>query len=213
MENAKAYELQLAGDNAAKREEIEKKYEAESKKLRQRQAKADKAQALFTAIINTAKAVTAALASGPLIGQILAGIMAALGAAQIGVIASQPIPAFARGTRRAPRGLAWVGERGRELIAGPGGVALTPGTASLVNLGRGGQRIYNNRETEAILRAAGGADSGEVRQLVGKLDEGNRAVVQAIRNKRELHISDGGRRITERGNGYSRTYLDKKINW
>jgi len=141
---------------------------------------------------------------------ILAGV---LGTLQIGLIAGQPIPAFAKGTRRAGGGLAIVGERGRELIAGPNGMALSPGTASLVNLGRGGQRIYNNRETEMILRATRGADDPSSRRLLDQIHQDNRDIVNAIKNKSELHISANGNRITERTGEYARTYLDKKINW
>ena len=191
---SKAYELQLAGDNAVKRAAIEKKYEDEARKLKLKQARADKAQALFSAIIKTAQAVIAGLAYGPPLGYVFAALNAALGAIQIGVIASQPIPAFAKGTKKAPRGLAYVGERGRELIEGSdGSLSLSPSTATLVNLGKGGQRIYNNRETEAIIRAAKGADSSEVRSLLDRVDRGNRDIVQAIKNKKELHISHGVR--------------------
>jgi hypothetical protein len=155
----------------------------------------------------------AGIAYGPPLGYIFAALNAVLGAVQIGVIASQPIPQFAKGTRRAPRGMAIVGERGRELIAGPDGLALSPGTASLVNLGRGGQRIYNNRETEMILRAARGADDPGSRRLLDQIHNDNRELINVIKNKSELHISGNGTRITERKGSYARTYLDKKVNW
>lgn len=209
LENAKAYELQLAGDNADKKAKVEKKYDDEMRKLRTKQARAEKAQALFGAIINTARAVTAAMTAGPGIGLVLAAITAVLAGIQVGIIASQPIPAFAKGTKRAPRGLAWVGERGRELIAGPDGLALTPGTASLVNLGRGGQRIYNNRETEMILRAAKGADTPELKKMMQQMHQDNDRLVETIKNNRPIYHFDKSRRISERG-GYG-NYFDKKI--
>jgi len=143
----------------------------------------------------------------------MASITAALAGIQLAAIVATPIPAFAKGTRRAGGGLAIVGERGRELIAGPNGMALSPGTASLVNLGRGGQRIYNNRETEMILRATRGADDPSSRRLLDQIHQDNRDIVNAIKNKSELHISANGNRITERTGEYARTYLDKKINW
>ena len=61
--------------------------------LKREQAKADKDKAIINAAINTALAVTAALASGPPPANlILAAISAAAGAISIGVIASQPLP-------------------------------------------------------------------------------------------------------------------------
>ena len=72
----------------------QKKYDRELAKLKAKQAKEDKAQAIFNAILNIAVGVTKAIAEGRLI---LAALVAALGAAEIGVIASQPIPKFAKG--------------------------------------------------------------------------------------------------------------------
>lgn len=212
IEQKKAHELQLAGDNATKRMAIEKKYDEESRKLKIKQAKQDKAQALFTAIIKTAQAVLAGLAYGPPLGYIFAALNAVLGAVQIGVIASQPIPAFAKGTKRAGGGLAVVGEKGRELIMGAdGSMALSPGTASLVNLGKGGQRIYNNRETELLLRAAKGADDQHSKAMMDRMHQDNRDIVNAIKNKPVIHISKGGQRISARGGQYYTHYLDRKL--
>lgn len=77
---------------------IQKKYDTERKKIMREQAKKDKAFALFGAIVNTAGAIVAALnASGPMWYKIMmAIIVGAMGAAQIAVIASQPLP-LARG--------------------------------------------------------------------------------------------------------------------
>jgi hypothetical protein len=55
-------------------------------------AKTSKAVALMDAVVNTADAVTKALTAGPIIGPILAGIIGAMGAVQIALIAKQPIP-------------------------------------------------------------------------------------------------------------------------
>ena len=47
-------------------------------------------------------------------------------AAQIAVIASQPIPQFARGGKNIPAGMKLVGEQGPELIWTPGGETVIP---------------------------------------------------------------------------------------
>jgi len=94
------------------------------RELMRRQASIDKQAALFKAIINTAAAVATALTAGPVAGQILAGITAALGAVEIGIIASSPVPAFAKGTKEAPKGFKWVGEKGAELIYDDGGYPI-----------------------------------------------------------------------------------------
>lgn len=83
-----------------------------------RQAVATKASSIIEATINTAVAFTAALKAGAIIGPILAGIIAAMGAAQIALIASQPLPSFAKGGVAGLHGpeVIMVGEEGPERI-------------------------------------------------------------------------------------------------
>ncbi|GIV35402.1 MAG: hypothetical protein KatS3mg031_2937 [Chitinophagales bacterium] len=152
-ENAKR-ELLLAGDNEeAKRiieqraEERRQKLEEKRKKERQQQARLEKIAAIINATINTALAVTKALATS--IPYALA--VAALGAAQIATIVRQPIPQFFEGTKSAPGGLAIVGEKGIELVRERSGKTwLTPASATLMNIPRGAEVIPND-ETMAML--------------------------------------------------------------
>jgi hypothetical protein len=63
------------------------------------------------------------------------------------------------------------------------------------------------------MRMARGADDAPSKRLMEQMHQDNRDIINTIKNKSELHISDGGRRITERrGNNYIH-YLDKKVNW
>jgi hypothetical protein len=82
----------------------EKQYQKEVAALKRKQAIADKAQAVFNIGINIAEAITKAMTAGPVIGQVLAGISAALGFAQLAVVLSKPIPSFYRGVLRLPLG-------------------------------------------------------------------------------------------------------------
>lgn len=77
----------------------EKEYDKEKRNLQRKQARADKANAIFSATINTATAVTQALTQIGRGGLVLAAIAAASGAAQIAAIAKTPIPKFRKGTR------------------------------------------------------------------------------------------------------------------
>lgn len=77
---------------ADQEEELKKKkenLEEEKAKKEKLLKKVDLGQKLIEGIANTALAVTKALAAGPIIGQILAGIAAATGAIQTGIIARQ----------------------------------------------------------------------------------------------------------------------------
>ena len=209
MEEAKAYELQMAGDNVAKREAIEKKYDKEATKLKQKQAKQDKAQALFNAIIKTAQAVLAGLAFGPPLGYVFAALNAVLGGIQIGLIASQPIPQFEKGTESAPDGVISVAEKGQELIKTRSGKVLLAKKPTLL-AGMKGAKIFTNEQTEALLAMQNvGYDSKELRQT---LDKNNRDLIRAIENKREVHITPPrGSRITAREGNYYKNYLATKI--
>lgn len=205
-------EILLAGDNAAKKEKAEKKYQDERKKLLNKQAKIDKAFAIFQSTINFAQALIAALTVPPPASFVFEAITAALAGIQLAAVIATPLPQYAKGTRSARRGLAVVGEKGRELVIGKDGqMALTPGTASLVNMGGGGQRIIPNKETELLLRAAKGADDHSSRELLNEIKRGNDRLVDTIKNKSEIHIHDGGRKITERKGNYYRHYRDRAI--
>jgi hypothetical protein len=68
-------------------------------------------------------------------------------------VASRPIPAFKKGTKNAPAGLAIVGEEGPELVERNGRMFITPGKASFVNL-TGGEKIHTAKETERIIARA-----------------------------------------------------------
>jgi hypothetical protein len=93
----------------------QKEYDKQVKIIKQREAVREKQAALFEAFIATASAVVKALPNIPL--SVLAAV---LGAAQIAVIASKPIPQFKKGTRDAPGGPSLVGEAGPELIYSKG---------------------------------------------------------------------------------------------
>lgn len=99
----------------------QEEYSEELRGIQQQRAESAKGDAMFHAIINTAQSVTSALAAYDYASAILFGV---LGAAEIGTIAAQPIPQFAKGTKDAPAGLKWVGEEGPELIYDKGGYPI-----------------------------------------------------------------------------------------
>jgi hypothetical protein len=88
---------------------LDKEAEKKRKELAREAAKDQKAAAIIQAIINGALAVTAAL-TVPYIGVVLAIIVGALAAAQIALIASQPLPALAQGGLAYAPQMALVGD-------------------------------------------------------------------------------------------------------
>jgi len=104
----------LDEEKARKENKLQHKMDKERRTLERSRAKAQKATALFAAGINVAEAITKAFTAGPIIGQILAGIVAALGAIQMVAIAAAPLPALQMGGRIEEAAI--VGERGPELF-------------------------------------------------------------------------------------------------
>jgi hypothetical protein len=79
-------------DYKVKKDALDKEFKAKESKLKKEAFEKDKQANIIKAIMNTAVSVTASLANPPL--AILAGV---LGAVQVGLIASQPTPKFAKG--------------------------------------------------------------------------------------------------------------------
>ena len=206
LEAAKDKEIEMAGDNAAKKKLIEKRYAKEIAKIKTKQAKADKAQALFNIAIKTAEAVIGLWAKPGFPAAIpMTAFVVGLGLLEAATVAAKPIPKFAKGTKNAPEGLALVGEAGKEIIEQDGKAAVVE-KPTLTYLKRGA-KVYNNMETERIFKEAGSDDF----QIRDAINEQTRDIVSAIANKKELHINLRTGTIAERENGYFKEYYNKKI--
>lgn len=144
-ERAKVQEL-LESGAITEKEAIarNKRIDAEEKKLKREAAQRDKNIAIFNAVINTAAAVTKALPN-----LILAGIAAAIGAAQIAVIAARPIPKFKGGKKNRYEGPGIIGEDGSEIFEHDGKRYIAH-KETLVWLGKD-DKVYTPQETGRML--------------------------------------------------------------
>lgn len=148
-ERQRIQDLSEAGAISSKEAQARnKQLDAQQKKLQHDQAVRDKQVAIFTAIINTAAAVTKVIAI-----PVLAAITAALGAAQIAVIASRPIPQFGKGKKGNYEGWGEVGETGAELLQRNGQmyIAKKPTITWLA----AEDKVYNPAETMRMVAARG----------------------------------------------------------
>lgn len=178
-------EFEAAEGNVKKQNELKKKM-----------AQAEKRQALFNIAINTASGIMKAIQQTGLPAAIPFVIMtAALGALQAGVVLSQKVPEFAKGTAYAPGGPAMVGEKGRELIKTPGGKIYLANNPALVNLERG-SKVLTNRQTEAILKDG---------NIVSELRQTRKAIQQIPQP-----VFLNGSKISERRNNYWKNYINQK---
>ena len=131
-----------AEDRTAQRDKELEKQKAE---LEQKQAKWQKANSIVQTTIATSLAIMQAFAqAGPIAGAVLAAVIGAMGAAQIAIIAAQPIPKYAKGTDNHPGGLAIVGDGGRqEVIETDNGAYITPAVPTLVDIPKRARVIPN----------------------------------------------------------------------
>lgn len=144
-DRAKIKELQDAGAITEK-EAISrmKRLDIEERNIKRRQAKRDKAIALFNAVINTAKGIAAAIPNPFLIA-----FAALVGAAQIALIAARPIPQFSKGKRGRYEGLAEVGEAGSELVEHKGRMYIAE-KPQVIWLGKT-DKVYSHKETVEMM--------------------------------------------------------------
>lgn len=202
-----ASDLELVGTNEDAKAELRNKAEVEQAKLRKEQAAADRKRAIFekaTAAlsigVNTAKGIGMALGTyPPPVSFVLAALVGVLGAIQLGVVLSKPIPTYAKGTKNHPGGIAIVGEEGSELITSGGKEFLSPSTATAMELDPHATVLpHEETMSELARRAVGRVDSTRgtredaqnTRRLEKKLDQ----IDYTIRNKKELHVN-----FTKRG--------------
>lgn len=152
LERQRDTSILFAGESTTAREEVERQYEERRKRIQRQQAESQKRLAMFNIAINTAQGITSALAMLPP-NIPLAVTIGVIGAAQLAMTASQPIPQFAIGTQNAPEGLAWTDEKGAELHTDKNGKIKDLGSnkgARLKKLSKG-DKIYTASQTKKIL--------------------------------------------------------------
>jgi len=116
LEDTKEKSLELAGDNAAAKAKIESDFSRKHDEIVKKEAKSKKKQAEFNIALDTAQAIMGLWVKPGFPAAIPMTIaVAALGAIQLAMVASRPLPSFYTGTDYAPEGLANTDERGPEL--------------------------------------------------------------------------------------------------
>lgn len=231
LERQRDTSILFAGESTTAREEVERQYEERRKRIQRQQAESQKRLAMFNIATNTAQAIMAVFAqTPPPVGIPLALLVGAIGAAQLAMTASQPIPQFAVGTQNAPEGLAWTDEKGAELHTDKNGKIKDLGSnkgARLKKLSKG-DKIYTasqtkkildlysfNNEYDNIMLTNGIAPSPQVGQTINleplnaRLDK----LTSVVANKSEVTImnNESGTRYYERVNGQRRELVNSVL--
>jgi hypothetical protein len=202
LEKEKEAKLKNAKLTEKQREKIEADYSKKVSKLKEEQFKKQKAADIIQAIINTALAVSRVAGNIP--QMVLAGLV---GAAQVAIIAAQPVPQFDKGTKRTPSVFV-AGERRPEWMITPSGdVQLVAEPTMFKNMA--GATVIGGEETERMLKSSI-VPNQDIRPDLNRM---RNEIVNAIRTKRELYISANGTAITEREGEYFKTYFNKSVQW
>jgi hypothetical protein len=166
-------EIRLADGNQQKIDALNQQKAEKEREIKLRQFRADQAAAASRVLFTLAEQIMKYAVSNPP-AAVLAGFIAT---AQLGIIAAQPVPEFAEGTKGKPfkGGKAIVGERGVEkVVTESGKVYFTPASATLVDLPKGSQVIPNHalsRQELFLANHYANRNSSSGSPVVGKLDE------------------------------------------
>jgi tape measure domain-containing protein len=236
LEKQKNIALLFAGESASARQEIERQTEGKRREIRKREYEAQKKMALFNIAIDTAQASMAAYASQLMPGnpesiiraKLAAIVTAALGAVQLGLIASQQVPQFWRGTDDAPEGFAWTQEKGREIITDKHGNVKSMGSdggAQMTYLNKG-DKVFNNEKTmdmlmfnrdlNSILSTNNiGTPKAQVNVNAGMTDAQVSRIVDSISAKESvnMNIDKNGLEVYVRNGHTTKELLNRRINF
>jgi TP901 family phage tail tape measure protein len=192
----------------------------------QKQARRQKVAAIFDSVINTARAVVAALPNIP-----LSVAVGAIGTINTGLIAGRPIPQFAEGGSTFADGggvmqprLGLIGEKGPEWVA-PNWMLRNPATADVIgaleamrqNKGRafadGGNTLPGSGSSTSGL-GLGVASNGELVQMLKGVERTNMLLMQQLQQPISAFMKwkDGDtRELAEKQTRYDEILEDNSI--
>ena len=155
-----------------------------------RQAKADKAAAIASIIINYAVGYSKNISVLGFLGLPLNAILAATAALQIATVLAQPIPAYKGGKSKGDNysGSAWVGDGGMsELVIEPNGsMWVTPSTPTLTNVSSGTEIIsgpdFKRMLAKPNLNSASGGSSIDLSALVASQNSNANRTIKALKD-------------------------------
>ncbi len=181
---AKAAKEGMTNDQLLKQKEaITKKYQAEERKLKNIQ----KAMSIGQAIINTAEGATKALAMGPIIGPIMAALISAMGAVQVGIITAQKFAAGGLfrgdGGPRDDKNLAYISDG--EYIVNAAATKRFQPILDAINFGKSVTAIPTLAYADGGMVSGTGGIENLMRQLVNKVEILNMNLV-----KKELRVTN-----------------------
>lgn len=186
--------------NANKRYISEKELADKKAALEMKQARYAKAQAIINAGINTAQAILSTLAQlgATPWGIASAAIAGAMGAVQLGIIASKPLAQYAKGRKGGKGEYALVGEKGPEVMYVPEGASIVP------NHYLGDMDAWSKFGVPAL------PNDMMLQTINIDYDRLGKAVAANIPQQKAVSVNVDRNGVTISDNGNRRTYLNHK---
>ena len=152
LESQKDIAITFAGDSASAKKKIEEDFDKKKREIANREAKAKKKQAMFNIAIDTAQAAIGSLRMDPT--GIMAIVISAMGALQLGLVAAQKIPQYWKGTDYAQSGLAWTNEKGAEIHTDKYGniKSLGDNNGARLTMMEQGDKVFTASESQRMLQ-------------------------------------------------------------
>jgi len=185
----------------AEQEEKNKMYARQQKELDIKKARFDRDMSIMNIILNTAVAISKVLATPWMIP-----IIAALGAAELAVAFSTPVPTYAKGTDNHPGGPARYGEAGAEKVILPDGSSfiadkdttsflpkgtkVIPLTADSINNAMYGSMIQNTADRLALVEAIEKKGSNDAWKIAKWQAEETRKALEANNKKQPIIVNN-----------------------
>lgn len=208
--NVELIEGQIEAEKEARRQNLEDQKEIQAQqsrlnKIKLIEDKAQQASALITAAANILKGWS----SLPLVGQILG--VAAIGAMLASFLSfsnkAKAAPGFAKGTKKAPPGLKWVGEEGPELINDKGGYQIFTNKESQKIMRGFNEKIPQYDFTSNISNVLRPSNATDTKGIERRLDKSNDLLEKGMNEPKIIY--DGDRKIVRSG---STTNITRRLN-
>ncbi|MFA5727694.1 MAG: hypothetical protein WC886_08645, partial [Saccharofermentanaceae bacterium] len=189
---------------------INAKYDKLLAEEKTKQAKNDKAAAIFNIAIQTAENIVKAG-----LNPVLVAFAAAMGAVQLAAVIAKPIPKYAKGTfgqYNTPETFV-AGEAGTEWIQKKTGEMMAITSPTVVTNAKG-SRVFSNPEIKALERMmisnTINYDTAELRALRESQDRGFNKLSKSLRSQKQ-YLVQNGKTVGFKQNDYTKKYLERMV--
>jgi hypothetical protein len=193
--------IEQASGNAEQQELLRREQLAKERKIRQEQAENQRKASIFDIITNTAVAIVKTFANLGFLGGIApAAAMAALGAAKVALVSSQPIPQFKHGRKGGDETFAILGDgyKNEPILDKSGNLkGISPAKPTLMHLDKGDsvlpsmdKLMLSNVQASANRMVENNPNKGLDRLLAIQSEQVSKGVLKALKKAKFVNINN-----------------------